>query len=135
MALMNWSSKYSVGVEALDNHHKSLISVLNQLHAASMRGKAQEVAGPLIRQLTSIASEHFAEEERLMESARYPGLADHRAKHEELAAKLAEFVSRHEKGDTTIYSQLLYFMRDWLSKHMLTVDSQYISWLASHGVQ
>jgi hemerythrin len=133
MALMTWSSKYSVGVETLDNHHKALINVLNELHAASMRGKAQEVAGRLIDQVISIANEHFAAEERFMESIKFPGLAEHRAKHKEMTGKVAEFVARHKKGDTTVYTQLLYFMRDWLSNHMLTVDGEYAAWLASHG--
>jgi hemerythrin len=134
MALMTWSSKYSVGVEALDNHHKALMRVLNELHAASMRGKAQEVAGLLIRQAVSIANEHFAAEESLMESIRFPGLAEHRAKHKEIMGKVAEFAARHEKDDTAMYTPLLYFLRDWLSNHLLTVDSEYASWLASHGV-
>jgi hemerythrin-like metal-binding protein len=133
MALMTWSSRYSVGVETLDNQHKELLRVLNELHFASMRGKAQEVAGGLISQLVSIADEHFAAEERLMESIGFPALGEHRAKHKEMSGRVAEFVARHKKGDTTMYTQLLYFMRDWLSNHMLTVDSQYASWLASHG--
>jgi hemerythrin len=135
MALMTWSSKFSVGVEALDNQHKSLMKVLNELHAASMRGKASEVAGPLIRQMVSIAGEHFSAEERLMESTGFPGLAAHRAIHQELAGKVAEFVARHEKGDTTMYTQLLYFMRDWLSKHMQSEDQEYAPWLKAHGVK
>ena len=134
MALMTWSSKHSVGVEELDHQHRALMKVLNELHAASMRGKAREVAGPLIRQIVSIANEHFAAEERLMESTGFPGLASHRVKHRELAGKIAEFVARHEKGDTTVYTQLLYFMRDWLTSHMQTEDQEYAPWLSAHGV-
>jgi hemerythrin len=135
MALMNWSGKYSVGVEELDNQHKALMNVLNELHAASMRGKASEVAGPLIRRIVSIATEHFASEERLMESAKFSGLASHRAKHKELAATVGEFVARHEKGDTTMYTQLLYFVRDWQTMHMQTEDQEYARWFAARGVK
>jgi hemerythrin len=134
MALMTWSSKYSVGVEALDNQHKALMNVLNELHAASMRGKVQDVAAPLMRQIISVASEHFAAEERLMESTGYPGLAGHRAKHRELAGKIAELVARHQKGDTAVYVQLLYFVRDWQTRHMQTEDHEYVPWLSAHGV-
>jgi hemerythrin len=133
MTLMTWSSKYSVGVETLDNQHKAMMNVLNQLHAASMRGRAQEVASPLIRQIVALASEHFAAEERLMESVEFPGLAGHRARHRELSGKIAEFVSRHEKGDATVYVELLYFIRDWQTKHMQTEDHEYASWLSAHG--
>ena len=135
MALMSWSSKYSVGVEALDNQHKALMKALNDLHAASMRGEAQKVAGPLLRQIGSLASEHFLAEERLMESIKFPGLSGHRAKHRELGEKIAEFVSRHEKGDATVYTQLLYFVRDWLNKHMQAEDQEYAGWLSAHRDQ
>lgn len=135
MALMNWSSRYSVGVETLDNQHKNLIKALNDLHAASIKGIANKIAGPLLGQVVSIASEHFSAEERLMESIRFPGLAGHRAKHQELTGKIAEFTSRHAKGDKTTYTQLLYFMRDWQTKHMQTEDQEYAEWLSSHRVQ
>jgi hemerythrin len=135
MALMTWSNKYSVGVEALDNQHKALMKVLNELHAASMRGKASEVAGPLLRQLVTASGEHFAAEERLMESSGFSGLAAHRSKHRELAGKIGEFVARHEKGDTTAYTPLLYFMRDWQTKHMQNEDQEYVPWLKAHGVK
>jgi hemerythrin-like metal-binding protein len=135
MALMTWRSEYSVGVEALDNQHKGLMRILNELHAASMRGKAREVAGPILSQLVSLASEHFSNEERLMESAGFPGLATHRAEHQKLSGKVREFVSRHEKGDATVYTQLLYFMRDWLNKHMQNEDQEYALWLSARGVK
>jgi hemerythrin len=135
MALMTWSSKHSVGVEALDNQHKALIRVLNELHAASMKGKASEVAGPLLRQLVCIANEHFAAEERLMESTVFPGLAAHRAKHQELYGRIGEFIARHEKGDTAVYTPLLYFVRDWQTKHMQNEDQEYTPWLKAHGVK
>ena len=134
MALMTWSSKYSVGVEALDNQHKALMKALNELHAASMRGRAQEIAGPLLSEMVSMASQHFSAEERLMESIRFPGLAAHHAKHQELAGKLAELAARHEKRDTTVYTQLLYFVRDWLTKHMQTVDQEYAKCLSARDV-
>lgn len=135
MALMIWNSRYSVGIEALDNQHKALLSLLNEFHAASMKGKAQEVAGALMLQIVSLAQEHFSAEQRLMESTKYPRTADHCARHQELSAQLAAFVARHENGDTMVYTQLLYFMRDWLSKHMQTEDRDYAPWLASHGVR
>lgn len=135
MALMTWSSKHSVGIEALDNQHKALMRILNELHAASMQGKAQQVAGPLLRQLVSLASEHFSSEEMLMESTAFPGLAAHRAEHRILAGKVMEFVARHEKGDASVYIQLLYFLRDWLNKHMQGDDQEYAPWLRAHSVK
>jgi hemerythrin-like metal-binding protein len=133
MPLMTWNNKYSVGVEALDHQHKAFMKVLNELHAAAIRGQAHEVAGRLFRQLSSGSSEHFSAEERLMESIRFPGLAGHRARHGEFTAKLADFASRHGKGDSTVYTPMLYFARDWLTTHILDEDQQYVRWLSGHG--
>jgi hemerythrin len=135
MALMTWTPRYSVGIETLDNQHKTFLRILNELHAGSMSGKAREVSGPLLREIISLASEHFSTEERLMASTGFPGLASHRAEHQKLSGKLSEFVSRHEKGDTTAYTQLLYFIRDWLNKHMQSEDQEYAPWLSGRGVK
>jgi len=60
-----------------------------------------------------------------MESIQFPGLAAHRAKHKELGGKIAEFISRHEQGDSTICAQLLQFVRDWQTRHMQAEDREY----------
>ncbi len=73
MALMTWSNKYSVGVETLDDQHKALMNVLNEFHAASMKGQAEQVAGPLLRQVTAISRQHFSAEESLMGPSNFRG--------------------------------------------------------------
>jgi hemerythrin len=132
--LMSWSNKFSVGVKTLDDQHRNIIESLNELHAAAMKGQMKEVAGSLLAKLISYAREHFSAEERLMESAKFPGLAEHRAKHQELAGKAGVFISRHEKGDATVYIELLHFVRDWQTKHMQNEDQEYARWFSAHGV-
>jgi hemerythrin-like metal-binding protein len=112
-----------------------MMRALNELHAAAMRGKAHEVAGPLLRQIVSLTNEHFSAEERLMQSTGYPGLAAHRDQHRELSGKIAEFVSRHKNGDAAVYTPLLYFVRDYQTKHMQCEDQEYAPWLMAHGVK
>ena len=70
-----------------------------------------------------------------MESTKFPGLAEHRAKHREMAGRIADLASRHEKRDAAVYLQLLYFVRDYQSKHMQNEDQEYARWLSAHGVK
>ena len=135
MALVKWRKKYSVGVKTLDNQHRGLMRVLNELHAAAMQGKVGEVAGPLLSQVFCASREHFSTEEGLMESTKYPGLAEHRAIHRKLITKVSEFLARHDEGDITSYVQLLYFVRDWFRDHMTEEDQKYSAWMNDHGVQ
>jgi hemerythrin len=134
MALLRWTKKYSVGVKAFDDQHVNLVKRLNELHAAMLKGRGHSVAGPLLRKMTDESSEHFSTEERLMESTKFPGLAEHRALHRALTAKVEDFVARYKQCDQTMYPELLRFVGNWLHEHMLTMDKQYTAWMNNHGV-
>jgi hemerythrin-like metal-binding protein len=118
----------------MDDQHVRLVDDLNKLHAEMLKGNAQSVAGDLASGAMDRVNNHFSAEERLMEKTRFPGLANHRVEHRVLAAKVAEFVSRYEQGDQTMYPDLLRFMGNWQYNHMLTVDKQYTQWMNEHGV-
>jgi hemerythrin len=135
MGLINWSAKYSVGVKNLDEQHKVLIDMLNELHAAMLKGQAQNLAGTLLPKVQRHARDHFSTEERLMESTKFPGLAEHRAEHSALLARADEYAARHKRGDISVYLELLTFMRDWLTNHMQKVDQKYTIWFNEHGIR
>lgn len=134
MFSFSWKSRYSVGVKDLDRQHQAIMDGLNELHEEMLRGNVNEAVAPLINQLVSLAREHFATEEGLMESTQFPGLTEHRAKHKALSLKVEEFVARHNNGDLAAYSQFMYFVRDWMTKHMEKEDREYVPWLAEHGI-
>ena len=129
-----WKRRYSVGVRELDEQHQAIMGGLNELHELMMRGKVDEAVTPLINSLVSLAGEHFATEERLMESARFPGLAQHRAAHQALSSKVREFLARQELGEPAAYSQFMYFLREWITRHMEKEDQEYVPWLAERSV-
>jgi len=135
MALLTWNKSYSVGVQALDSQHTVLFGLLNDLHAAMMKGQAQSLTGPLLRKLADYTRSHFAAEEQMMASARYPGLTDHRAKHRDLIRQVEEFSGRFEKGEIALNLHLMNFLRDWLMNHIQKTDREYGPWLNEHGVR
>jgi hemerythrin-like metal-binding protein len=131
----SWKRNYSLGIIGLDKQHQAIMDSLNQLHEVMMSGRVNEDAAPLIDRLVSLAQEHFATEERLMEATQFPGLADHRAKHQALSLKVREFIARHEMGDKAAYSQFMYFLRGWMTRHMQKEDHECAPWLAAHGIR
>jgi hemerythrin-like metal-binding protein len=135
MALLAWDSRYSVGVKSIDGQHSVLFGLVNDLHAAMMKGQAQSMTGPLLRKLVDYTKTHFAAEEKLMATAKYPGLTDHQAKHRDLIKQVTEFVARFDKGEVTVNLDLLNFLRNWLVNHIQKVDREYGPWLNEHGLQ
>ncbi|MDR3750919.1 MAG: bacteriohemerythrin [Terracidiphilus sp.] len=135
MALMTWSEKYSVGVRALDEQHTGLIQTLNDLHTAMLKGQGQSLTAPMLRKLVEYTQKHFAAEESMLASTRYPGLAGHRDKHRELSKQVEDYVARFEKGEITLNLSLMDFLRDWLINHIQKTDKEYGPWLNEHGVR
>lgn len=135
MALLTWSNQYSVGVPSLDSQHTVLFDILNDLHAAMLKGQAQSLTGPLLRNLLQYTNTHFTAEEALMTATKYPEVAEHKIKHRDLVKQVEDYIARFEKGEITLSLHLLDFVRDWLTNHILKVDKQYGPWLKEHKVK
>jgi hemerythrin len=135
MALLNWSDKYSVGVQQLDTQHMQLVETLNALHDGMMNGQAQNVTGPLLMRLLDYTSNHFAAEEKLLTASRYPALSKHKNEHAALTKQVEAFMDRYDRGELTLNIQLLHFLRDWLMNHILKEDKEYGPWLNQNGVR
>ncbi len=129
MALLAWNDKYCVGVKALDDQHKILLGLLNEFHAAMMRGDGQAAAGSLLRRLKAHVQAHIATEERLMASCKFPGLVQHQARHRKLLEKVEEFIASYEKGESGICIPLLHFLHDWHTCHWLQLGREYLPYL------
>ncbi len=48
MALMEWTDKLSVGVAALDEDHKKLVGMVNELYDAMLAGHGKEKLGRIL---------------------------------------------------------------------------------------
>ena len=130
MALLNWSTEYSVEVESIDKQHQQLFSMLNDLHDAMKAGKGAQLAPRVLKKLVDYTCEHFAWEEALMAKAHYPELARHKAEHDKLTGEVAKLVQDVESGKTVVSMKLLQFLRSWLQDHIAGVDKKYTSYLS-----
>ena len=63
MSLLTWNPAMSVGVRLLDEDHKKLIAMINQLHDGMLAGHSNDVVGDVLRRLVSYTVEHFRREE------------------------------------------------------------------------
>jgi hemerythrin-like metal-binding protein len=135
MALFMWSDRFSVGVKQLDGQHMQLVDTLNSLHEGMMNGQAQAVTGPLLMKLLDYTQNHFATEEKLMASTKCPSLARQQAEHAALTKQVEELMSRYDRGEISVNIQLLNFLRDWLTNHILKEDKEYGPWLNQNGVR
>lgn len=127
MAIVPWSSVMSVGNGFLDNQHKILLGIINEVYAGVIFGRSVDIFKQEYPVLLEYANLHFEAEEELMAAAHYEGLAVHRQQHIELKQKLLEFGENilNLRETELDYKQICTFLREWLVRHVMTEDRGY----------
>ncbi|MBU4262868.1 MAG: bacteriohemerythrin [Proteobacteria bacterium] len=133
MGKIVWSKDYSVQSEYLDHQHQNLINILNDFNQAIARGEGKKSAYTILNRLVQYTEEHFRDEEKLMEIARFPAeqLHAHMKEHE----KLTEEIFRHGENWSSYGKEALpeigLFLKEWLMEHILTSDMKYSKYVAN----
>jgi hemerythrin len=134
MALFNWSDEYSVNIKEIDEQHKVLISLINELHDKMRVGKAKEILAEILEKLIHYTNYHFKYEENLFTSHGYPDSSIHKTVHIGLVHQVKEIKSNFDSGKVVLSMDVMNFLKGWLGNHILGTDKKYSSYLTSKGV-
>jgi len=135
MALINWSDALSVNIKKIDDQHKRLIELVNTLHDSMKAGKGNAAIGPILSDLLKYASFHFATEEKYFQEYAYPEYLQHKKQHDELTQKTKMLNASHREGKLSITIEVMNFLKDWLSNHILVSDKKYSTFLCNKGLR
>ncbi|PWH17777.1 MAG: hemerythrin [Anaerolineae bacterium] len=125
---------FSVNIKEIDNQHRQLIEIVNQLHRAMREGKSSQMINDIINRLIDYTQYHFETEERLMEAYNFPGYVHHKAEHAKLTRQVQEFQRQYRQNPMGLSVQLLNFLKSWVADHILQTDKQYTRFLNNQGV-
>ena len=134
MALFEWRPEYSVSVLRFDSEHKKLFELINELNDALSAGRGRAMVARVLQDLTVYVRRHFAAEEEAMRRAGYEGLEVHIAEHRALAEQVAKYYDEWAGNASASPVDLLFFLRNWLQKHILESDHKYSKPLNGAGV-
>ncbi|HOV03151.1 MAG TPA: bacteriohemerythrin [Hyphomicrobiales bacterium] len=129
MALLNWSSEFSVGIEIIDKQHMILVRAINLLAMAVERNGSQELMSEIFHTLVDYTNTHFAYEEELFDYYGYPQTDKHKQEHKALLEKVLAFKRQWESGQADLGPEVLKFLVDWLRHHILGSDKKYTGFL------
>jgi hemerythrin len=135
MGIVDWTDKYSVAIESIDNDHKQLIGIINQLFNAMTKGEGAKVISPLVDELQKYTVYHFNREETFFRMTNYPNAFQHNQEHALFIQKVKEFKTKIGSGNTTFSPDLLNFLRDWLLNHITNVDAMYAEHFKKYGLK
>ena len=126
MALFNWGDEYSVNVLAMDNHHKKLFDIMNQMHEAMKAAADEDQLTKYITELVDYTVYHFGEEERMLEQVNYSGIDSQKRSHVAFVDKIKEFQTQANNG-MAIFAvpKVSRLGIDWLKEHIVVMDTKY----------
>jgi hemerythrin len=135
MPLMNWTEKLSVGVAVIDDDHKKLVGMVNELYDAMQSGHGKDSLGRILDGLVQYTKFHFAREEKFFAQTSYPAAVPHKQEHDALTRQVLDVQQKYASGaSATLSLDVLHFLKDWLIKHIQGSDQKYRPHLNAKGI-
>lgn len=133
-SFIEWSDVFSVNIKLIDEQHKQLFRIINDLHSAWKENRPSEAIGNIFSGLVEYTDKHFKQEEELFSKYGYPETPSHMDAHRALVGKAVEIKDKFTKGQLKVDAEVMNFLKNWLNNHILRVDKKYSAFLNSKGV-
>jgi len=134
VALFEWKSEYSVGIEKFDRQHRILVGYLNELYEALQAGRGRRALAHVLNGLLVYTRTHFADEEEMMRRYGYPGYAEHKRRHDRMSDHVRMLKKKFDCGEIDSPIQITNFLKDWLARHIMGTDKAYGPFLIEKGL-
>jgi hemerythrin len=125
-----WGPKYNTGITLIDQQHKELASLTNELYRACLSG--HETAGAVFRETMGRMVEyvrfHFEAEQKLLQAIEFPNRVEHKKKHEALIRSILDAAKDFGEGKKFIPNQFVRTLKDWLFSHIGIEDKIYAAY-------
>ncbi|MDR0623139.1 MAG: bacteriohemerythrin [Treponema sp.] len=129
--IVEWDTRYKIGIPVIDEQHKKLIAMTNDLYTACLGGKgaAKDHFRKTVREAVDYVRFHFSTEEKILDRINYPETAAHKKQHEDFVKEIIRQVQAFEGGRQFVPNVFVRFLRDWVLTHIAVSDKAYSEYL------
>lgn len=131
---VTWDDSYSVGIKVIDDDHKKLMQLINNLQSSVLYPTDEAFERAALDELVAYTKYHFKREEEMMQEYGYPDFDDHKKQHEAMIETVGRYLERYEKDREGTILELNLMLKDWLIKHISGTDQEYCEFLHEKGV-
>jgi hemerythrin-like metal-binding protein len=135
MQLITWKEQFKIGVREIDEQHRHLLDIINQIIASIEKKNEWQTTSSIIDSLINYAYNHFATEERYMLENKYPELVWHVGLHLEFIRKVFAMSEEVTLKGVELQREMLSYVTSWYTNHVLGVDRKYMQYLAKKGIK
>ena len=121
---IEWNDSLSIGIETIDQQHKTLIERLQAVTEAIEMSQGEGTIAKTLDFLLDYTVEHFSAEEKSMAEHSYPELGHQKRQHAEFKNAVNKLVDDFEQEGAVkdIADHIRDFLFIWLKKHIKEAD-------------
>lgn len=135
MALLHQIKDVSIGIAGIDDEHRQLLDIVNELYRCLLSGTADVILDELLKGMIAAGEEHLHHEEALFAEYAYPHARQHIHQHNLLRNKLLGLRYAAEHGAARqVALDAMILARRWASEHVSHADRDYARFLIGKGV-
>lgn len=125
-AWVMWDDNLSVGIDVIDEHHRYLFDLVNDLHTIIRKKRGARHVARVIRALDTYAKIHFRAEEQMMRHYHYANTEHQLHQHHAFEDKLGEFYEELHDNPLVAQFDALAYLHKWLIRHIRVEDAKLI---------
>ena len=123
---IQWSQSLSTHLPQIDDQHRQMIKLLNDLVDAITQNQAQQTVAAVLHAMRAYADKHFACEESCMDRHHCPTAAINRTEHNHFRKMIANFEARLSSEGVTdaLAMQVEQQLAVWVIQHIGSIDRE-----------
>lgn len=122
------------GIKSIDEQHKYLFSIFDDLMNALSIGSAKNIIYDLLIKLKDYAFYHFNDEENLMISINYPDIDFNMEEHNNFKKIVEQYINEYKDTNYSITADTTDFLYSWIRHHILISDKKIVEYLSNKKI-
>ena len=132
MGYIQWSKDIKVNVPKIDEQHKKMVDLTNQLHDLIDTNNTVQIKKNL-KMMVEDLKIHFETENKLMEETKLPNFISHKLEHERFYNKMNGLYQNIKIGKQKLTLNDLKSVKIWFFNHMDFKDRKLADHINSHS--
>jgi len=129
--LIEWSNTFVCGIKVIDDQHKGLVDLVNELfnHVTGDEEQERIYLNKVIDEAVKYVKVHFVTEEKIMNATKFQGYIEHKEEHRKFILTVAEHMEYFNSGKRVSLMSFSKFLKEWVLSHIAVVDKQYFTYI------
>lgn len=128
-----WNESFEVGHSMIDNQHKHLFELVQELYELTTLPKdvRDNGASVILQECAGYINYHFICEEKLMRETQYEDATSHISQHKAFNAYITSTMGDSSRGSEIDVEKFYDFLADWLKNHICSEDKKLAAYVSA----